>query len=64
MFILGMLVGIILVFIIAFIVVRKKFGIDRKVITVFADARRDKSLDLEDLFSEEEFDFRQSDFED
>lgn len=51
-FILGIIVGIALVFIVSLVIVRKKFGINNK------------SLELEDLFSEEEFDFKQSDFED
>ena len=51
MFILGMLVGIALVFIVSFFIVRKKFNI------------KSNSLNLEDLFSEEEFDFKESDFE-
>ena len=64
MFILGMLVGTFLVLIVEVILVCKKLGINMKTIKLMINAKRNKSVDLEDIFKDTEFNFKKSDFED
>ena len=64
MFILGMLVGTLLVLIVEVILICKKLGINRKTIKLMINAKRNKPVDLQDFFKDEEFNFKKSDFED